>query len=174
MYYKDFFDPPPKVPSSKSKGKEKAIPRLKLKGPNPTSPMNTVKKTSKVRFHEEVKVRNIKAKGKNLPLSTMYDDDEEDDDDEYGEQMDFEDFEGEVDSDLSRDGEDEIEGPSIGNDDDFEDEDDTEDGSDADNGRDTIARLKDDLFADEEETPDGVCDTNSIACLVCLSFYQRT
>lgn len=111
-------------------------------------------KPGKVRFHEEVRVRNVKAKGKNLPLYTMYEDDA-DEDDEFGEHMTFNDFDAEADgANFFNDDDDEAdfsfdEGGSDG--DGHRDE----DGSEGD-GRDTIERLKGDLFADEEEPQDGL------------------
>jgi U3 small nucleolar RNA-associated protein MPP10 len=138
LFYRDFFDPPPRAPATKPKGKGKA------KAPSALSPV----KSGKVRFHEEVQVRNIKAKGKNRPLSTMYEEDDDDDDDEYGEQMSFEDFEAGMDGEGAEDDEDEDEFEYDS--DEGEDEEPEEDG-----GRDTMARLKDDLFADEEELQTG-------------------
>jgi U3 small nucleolar RNA-associated protein MPP10 len=136
-FYRDFFDPPPRMPTPKPGGKSKA------KAPHSLPPTNM----GKVRFHEEVQVRNIKAKGKNRPLSTMYDDDDdedEDDDEEYGEQMTFDDFEAAMDGGGSEDDEEDEDGSS-------RDEDENEEGD----GRDTIARLKDDLFADDEVPQTG-------------------
>ncbi|KAF7964949.1 hypothetical protein HWV62_1448 [Athelia sp. TMB] len=135
LFYRDFFDAPPREPGSKPKGKGKA------KAPPVETPLP--KKTTKVRFHDEVRVRNIKAKGKNMPLSSMYDDD---DDEEYGAGGDgenawHEELEDGEDDEAS-DSEDEDGSEAEDN----EDEEGSEDG-----GRDTIARLKDDLFADEEE-----------------------
>lgn len=126
-FYRDFFDPPPQIHATKAKGKSNA------KGLVPLPPA----KPRKVRFHEEVRVRNIKVKGKNRPLSAMYEDDDEED--EYGEQVTFDNFEagiGQEDEDFSLPEED--------------DSDESEEGSEERDGRDTIARLKDDLFADEE------------------------
>ncbi|KAJ3977012.1 U3 small nucleolar ribonucleoprotein complex, subunit Mpp10 [Lentinula raphanica] len=115
LYYNDFFKPP-----------------RQSKQPS---------KSTTVRFRDEVRVKKIKAKGKNLPVSTMYgDDDDEDDDDDEGE-----------DADAAWAG--------IGNEDEDEDQDedmDEEDDSDgaenfADFQRDAISRVKDDLFADDDE-----------------------
>lgn len=64
--YRDFFEPPPKTAEKK----------MKL-----TPKKGALTATGKVRFHEEVKVKKIKAKGKNPPLSIL-DDDEEDSEDE--------------------------------------------------------------------------------------------
>ncbi|KAF4572854.1 hypothetical protein EYR36_007364 [Pleurotus pulmonarius] len=69
-YYKDFFEPPPRLPAKKDKRKKTAA---------PTSP----KKPGTVRFAEEVRVKKIKSKGKSLPGEE--DEDDDDDDDESGE-----------------------------------------------------------------------------------------
>ncbi|KAJ7619063.1 U3 small nucleolar ribonucleoprotein complex, subunit Mpp10 [Mycena polygramma] len=124
-FYKDFFEAP----------RHTAPPRPKKSALSP-------QKAGTVRFHEEVRVKNIKAKGKNLPLNTPEDDDdEEEEEDGYGE------FEGE--------------GFGGMNDDDDEDEDEEEEGDDSEsdslesnfNGAETIERLKGDLFAEEEDEP---------------------
>jgi U3 small nucleolar RNA-associated protein MPP10 len=103
-----------------------------------------MKPSGRVRFHDEVQVRKIRAKGKNLPLSTMDEDDNEDDgddnDDEFGEDVDMEDF-------MKT-------GLDVGDDDENESND--EDGNEMDEddeenqGRQTIERLKGDLFAEDE------------------------
>jgi len=134
------------VPASNPRGNGKA------KALNSLPPA----KTGKVRFHEEVQVRNIKAKGKNRPLFTMYeedDDDDDDDDDEYGEQMTFDDFEAAMDGVAFEEDEDE----KIFNsrDEDNSEGEEVEDESEEGDGRDTMARLKDDLFADDEEPQTG-------------------
>lgn len=159
-FYKDFFDPPPRAPtSSKSKGKGKA------KGPpTPNNTKSSPPKAGKVRFHEEVRVRNIKPKGKSLPLSTMYDDDDEDDEDgedEYGEEMSFDKFDGEG---LGEEGEEELAFLDADGDDMDEDEEgsDSEGDGESDDGQDTIARLKDDLFAEEDEPQDGQFHFHSV------------
>ena len=136
ILYKDFFEPPARVSSKSKKSRS-------------STQIAEVSKTSsgKVRFHEEVRVKNIRAKGKNLPTSSMFalDEDEDDEDDEdYDEEMaegdelesygdSFEDT-GEV-SGSSEDLEalDEDEGPQP---------------------HETIERLKDDLFADDDEELD--------------------
>lgn len=92
-----------------------------------------------------MRVRNIKAKGKNLPLSTMYDEDEDEGgEDGLGEEMSFGDFD---DDGLG-------EGKAFPNGDDMH-EDEEISGSESDGARDTIGRLKDDLFAEEDERQDG-------------------
>ncbi|KAJ6610027.1 U3 small nucleolar ribonucleoprotein complex, subunit Mpp10 [Mycena sp. CBHHK59/15] len=132
-YYKDFFDPPRHVPPQRPKQM-------------PLSP----KKTSTVRFHEEVRVRNIKAKGKNLPLNT--EDEEDDDDDEDGDEdgydaVGFGETENDEEDDEDEDEDGEIpDGDSVGHD--FD-------------GAEIIERLKDDLFAEEEdEPPEGDLSTH--------------
>jgi U3 small nucleolar RNA-associated protein MPP10 len=123
---------------------------------------------SKVRFHDEVKVKTIKARGKGLPLSTMrlLDDEDDEDDDSF-----------------------EIESEDEGDDDDDDDDDDDEwdstqrhtvkknseaalsgvdkgsqlygdESSEGEftfsEGHHTIKRLQDDLFADEDGPDDGM------------------
>ncbi|KAF7347802.1 U3 small nucleolar ribonucleoprotein MPP10 [Mycena venus] len=134
LFYKDFFEPP----------RHSGPPRPKQ---TPSSP----RKAGTVRFHEEVRVKNIKAKGKNLPLSTMDDEDDDDDDDEEEEEE-----EGDF-GDFGKTG--------FGEMDDESDEDEEEDGdegsepeSDGDSGgsfdgAETIERLKSDLFAEEDDVP---------------------
>ncbi|KAJ7492583.1 U3 small nucleolar ribonucleoprotein complex, subunit Mpp10 [Mycena latifolia] len=125
-FYKDFFEPPRHTAPSRA--------------PKPTS---SPKKSGTVRFHEEVRVKNIKAKGKNLPLNTLDEEDDDEDEDGYGD-MGF----GEIDE----------------NDDEYEDDDgDGDESSEAEsdeaslsgsfNGAETIERLKGDLFAEEEDEP---------------------
>lgn len=143
-FYKDFFDPPSRaLNSSKSKGKGRTKTPLMPNNMNSSHP-----KANKVRFHEEVRVRNIKPKGKNLPLSTMYDGEEDEDgEDGFGKEMSFGDFD---DDGL---GGAKMAFPSVNGDD--MDEDEEISGSESDVGQDTIGRLKDDLFAEEDETQDG-------------------
>ncbi|KDQ30727.1 hypothetical protein PLEOSDRAFT_1036174 [Pleurotus ostreatus PC15] len=87
-YYKDFFEPPPRLPAKKDKRK---------KPPAPTSP----KKPGTVRFAEEVRVKKIKSKGRSLPDEDEDDDDDDDDDDDESE----EDEEQDDDSDDDESGE---------------------------------------------------------------------
>ncbi|KAI0961523.1 hypothetical protein AcV7_000603 [Taiwanofungus camphoratus] len=141
-YYKDFFDPPPRPSVPKSK----KILRPSAGGPTPGG---------KVRFHEEVRVKKIAAKGKNHPLSMMFEE-ADDGDDEHGR--------GEIMSDdESGDGE----GSEDSEDDEEESEHDgfrdSDEGLDAEgfgeneeDSRETIERLKDDLFADEEVVQTGL------------------
>ncbi|KAI0348039.1 Mpp10 protein [Trametopsis cervina] len=142
-FYKDFFAPPAKVYVPPNKQKK------------PTAPaVDAQKKKASVRFHEEVRVKSIKAKGKNLPVSMMQKPGslslDDDDDDE-------EDFEDEEDSKLSLSDEDEDE-EERGSDDDEDDDDAMDEDEDEESGseagleqREAIERLKDDLFADDEE-----------------------
>jgi U3 small nucleolar RNA-associated protein MPP10 len=112
VFYADFFEPPPK--------------KKKTKVVNAVSPV----KTGKVRFHEEVRVKEIKAKGKKLPLSKNI----------TLSQV----FGGDQDED----------GDSVVEDEDDGAADEGTFGNEAD-GLETIERLKDDLFADEEEPEAG-------------------
>ena len=128
-------------------------------------------KAGKVRFHEEVKVKKIKAKGRGLPVNTPV----------YWEEEMGEEFEGFGDedgmlnghSDLDHDYEDSEEDDDDDDDDDDEDEDneDADTGEDEDEddedseedyrevgqkGRQAVERLKGDLFAeDSEEESEG-------------------
>ncbi|KAJ7361715.1 U3 small nucleolar ribonucleoprotein complex, subunit Mpp10 [Mycena albidolilacea] len=131
LFYKDFFEPP----------RTTAPPRPKK---TPTSP----KKAGTVRFHEEVRVKKIKAKGKNLPLNTMDDDSDEEDDEEDG-YGDFGDSGGETGFGEMDDGSDE--GEEDGDEGSEPDSDGDSEGSS--NGAETIERLKGDLFAEEEDEP---------------------
>ncbi|OSD03466.1 Mpp10 protein [Trametes coccinea BRFM310] len=144
LFYKDFFEPP-----SRAK-----LPKVKKPPQSSDEPKPS---KGKVRFHEEVRVKKIKAKGKNLPVSTMFYEEEEDDgedfeDDEEGLQED--------DMDASEDGlgfddMDDAEMQSEGSeaeDDESEEEDESMGEGDEENeGYETIERLKDDLFADEND-----------------------
>ncbi|KAF8078590.1 U3 small nucleolar ribonucleoprotein complex, subunit Mpp10 [Lyophyllum atratum] len=123
--YRDFFEPP-KVAGG----------RLKTKPKNGSS-----KATGQVRFHEEVRVKKIRAKGKNLPLSSM--DDDDDAEEEEGSRFPTAVHQQEWISSASS--EDSI---VSGDDEDAESHQDEDDPR-----RDTIERLKDDLFAEEEESP---------------------
>ena len=140
--------------------------------------------TGKVRFHEEVKVKKIKPKGKGLPVNTpAYWTEEMNDDEEF---EGFESEEGmlnghldldqdyEVDSE-DEDGDDDDDDDGVEDDDDDgeddekdDDEDDGEDDQDiGQEGRQAVERLKDDLFAEEdsEEEPEkGLSDCSSVVC----------
>lgn len=148
--YTDFFDPPPGMPTEKS----------------PVRP-----KAGKVRFHEEVKVKKIKPKGKGLPVNTpAYWAEETGDEEEF---VGFEGEDGMVNGHLDPDGDYEVDSEEDDDDDDDDDEDDDEDeeeeeddedgdaeeeDSDEDGdgddqeigqkGRQAVERLKDDLFAE--------------------------
>ncbi|KAH9835584.1 Mpp10 protein [Rhodofomes roseus] len=150
-FYKDFFEPPARVPqtSAKSKGKGKA---------KDTAPR------ASVRFHDQVRVKKIKARGKNLPTSSLYaqDDDDEDDGDEDEEDGDFE-YNEEDEDDEADEGasdefmrEDDSEGDGEEDDEDDGEEGSFEDDSTAVEGEDgglvTMERFKDDLFAEEEDS----------------------
>ncbi|KAL4243431.1 U3 small nucleolar ribonucleoprotein MPP10 [Abortiporus biennis] len=151
IFYKDFYEPPAKP----VKGKK-----------TPPAPAKD-KSTSKVRFHEEVRVKKIKAKGKNLPVSSMYseEDEDDDDDDEYGdEDMAIDDDEDGDEEGADSDDDDMLsDGSEEDTDNDESESDDHEDeefhGFDS---RETIERLKDDLFADDDddEKPDTGLSTH--------------
>ena len=120
-----------------------------LKPPEKPSPKQ--KKTSGVRFDDEVRVKSIQAKGRNRPVNAMFEIvREEDDGEEFGEKM--------LDSDGSEDDSEDGQLPEGKMDEsesqDSDDEDALEDEGASDEGmetQDTIERLKDDLFADDDE-----------------------
>jgi U3 small nucleolar RNA-associated protein MPP10 len=115
LYYNDFFRPP-----------------------RHNKNVNTKKSDAgSVRFHDEVRVRKIKAKGKNHPVSSTYIN-EDDDDDESS-------FFTEQGDEISSEGSEE--GPDEGSD----EESDSEESEADQTMHDTIHRLQDDLFADEED-----------------------
>lgn len=152
IFYKDFFEPPARVPAKKSK-------KAKTPGQVADSPKH---RKSKVRFHEEVRVKRIRAQGKNLPLSTMLTEDEEDEDDDedYDDEMAEADASASSDASSENDGEDSDEGEDSegefqgsGSSEDEDDMDDVEVDGELE-PQDTIERLKDDLFADDDEEPD--------------------
>ncbi|KAI0335305.1 Mpp10 protein [Cubamyces sp. BRFM 1775] len=144
LFYKDFFDPPSGTKLPKLKKATKGVDQ-----PPPSK--------GKVRFHDEVRVKKIKAKGKNLPVSTMFYEEEEDEEDgsdgeEGSEESSDEsegDAEGEFDHDeymedlsmLDDDSVGEMEGSDVS----------MEDGDEEHTGYETIERLKDDLFADDDD-----------------------
>ncbi|PIL31997.1 hypothetical protein GSI_06701 [Ganoderma sinense ZZ0214-1] len=137
LFYKDFFEPPvrTKIPKAKKPGK-----------PPVDSPS-----AGKVRFHEEVRVKKIKAKGKNLPVNTMFYEEEENED----EDGDYEDEES-VDDDDEGLLEDEMAALDSDEDDEMDEEDEDvsmedEDEDASEVGFATMERLKDDLFAEDEE-----------------------
>lgn len=124
-YYKDFFDAP-----------SKAVRPAKRKAPtSPSAPT----RSSKVHFNEQVKVKEIRNKGKGRSLSSVDlwtgEDASEDDEDEDspGEGSYLE--EGAESEEIESDGE-------------FGSE---STGDDIDQGREAIERLKDDLFADYDD-----------------------
>lgn len=170
--YTDFFDPPSGMSLKKAPVTAKA---------------------GKVRFHEEVKVKKIKAKGKGLPVNIpAY----------WAEMDDGEEFEGFGDrdglvnghSDLdpdyedSEDDDDDDDDDNDGTDeDDDEDEDEDEEGTEEDTEEDdqedgqkgwqAVERLKDDLFAEEdseeesEEGRPGGSNHRPLLNAVCRSHY---
>ncbi|THH02823.1 hypothetical protein EW026_g20 [Hermanssonia centrifuga] len=138
LFYKDFFAPPSHRDAKKL--------------PQPTS--SSPKKPG-VRFHEEVRIRNIKAKGKSLPMSALYDlGEDEDDDDSFGEKM----LEDEEESEEGESADDDDQ--ELGNMEDDESEDEMDEDLEMDEDgfetRETIDRFKDDLFAEEGELETGL------------------
>ncbi|KIP11982.1 hypothetical protein PHLGIDRAFT_10298 [Phlebiopsis gigantea 11061_1 CR5-6] len=134
-FYNDFFAPPSKVVA---KGQS----QQKLKTDSP--------KKAGVRFHDEVRVKNIKAKGKSMSLSAMYDLGEDDSSDEKlsASEDEYEDEEAE-DSDSELEDEDEEHDIEADEEEDVEMASQSEDNGE--DTRETIERLKDDLFADEND-----------------------
>ncbi|KAI0757031.1 U3 small nucleolar ribonucleoprotein complex, subunit Mpp10 [Daedaleopsis nitida] len=131
LFYKDFFEPPSRVKPAQAKKLSKAT----------SDPPSS--STGKVRFHEEVRVKKIKAKGKNLPVSTMfYEEDDEDEDEDEDADGAYEDEEEDVDDD------DEMLGLGADGD---EDEGDVSMEDEAESGLTTMERFKDDLFADDDD-----------------------
>jgi U3 small nucleolar RNA-associated protein MPP10 len=74
VFYCDFFEPPPGASLSRTKTAPK-------RSHDPDS-------SGQVRFHDEVKVLKIKARGKNLPVLDMEDEGSVDDDDNYDDNYD--------------------------------------------------------------------------------------
>jgi len=146
-------------------------------------------KAGKVRFHEEVKVKKIKAKGKGLPVNTtVY----------WGEEMDDEEFEGfgdeggipnghldldndcEVSEDEEEDEDEDDEDDDMDEDEDEDDEDSGEDDQEVgQKGRQAVERLKDDLFAEEDSEEEseggksGGSDYELLLNFVCRSHDPR-
>lgn len=120
------------------------------------------KKSGTVRFHEEVRVKKIRAKGKNRSLyATALDDDEDDED--------FNDDEDEADADV-------IDYSGEGSES-SEDMPDQEEGLvDEDDDRDIIQSLEDDLFAeDEDDFQRGgtASDFRIVMSQSCVQIFQR-
>ncbi|KAI0067694.1 Mpp10-domain-containing protein [Artomyces pyxidatus] len=135
-YYRDFFEAPART------------------SPKAGAASVSTLKASKVRFHDEVRVKTIKPRGKGLPLFTMRQIDEDDED--AGEDGDFE---GNGDDDF---GEDSMAFDDFELDEDDENDKELQNGSDeqlAFGGQQTMDRLKDDLFADDDE-PDYEMSTH--------------
>lgn len=131
--YRDFFEPPSSVSKSKLKQKtKKALP---------------IKTSGRVRFHDEVRVKKIRANGKNLPLPAMGDDEDDIEDDSEGDDGFGEDGDMEDSTNISLD-------DSVGHDFDGEfnsDEDDMDEDDENEQGRRVMERLKGDLFAEDED-----------------------
>jgi U3 small nucleolar RNA-associated protein MPP10 len=119
---------------------------------------------SKVRFHDEVKVKTIKARGKGLPLSTMrlLDDEDDEDDDSFEieseDEGDDDDDDNEWDSTQRHPVKKNLEAALSGVDKRSQlDGDESSEGEFTfSEGHHTIKRLQDDLFADEDEPDDGM------------------
>ncbi|KAI0094921.1 U3 small nucleolar ribonucleoprotein complex, subunit Mpp10 [Irpex rosettiformis] len=135
-FYKDFFAPPSRAPVQ-------VPPKRQHHPPQPA------KAKTSVRFDQEVRVKKIKPKGKNLPVATMYQlgvgDGDEDDD--FGEELSLSDTEdvGSGDDEDEQDEDEEVGSRSDAMDDDSSLE------SEGFNQREAIERLKNDLFADDED-----------------------
>jgi U3 small nucleolar RNA-associated protein MPP10 len=161
--YGDFFDPPPGMSTRKSPVRAKA---------------------GKVRFHEEVKVKKIKPKGRGLPVNTPVFWEEEVDDEEefegFGDEDGMVNDHMDVDQDYEEDEEDEDDDEDdeeFDVDDDEEDDDEDSEGDDQEigqTGRQAIERLKDDLFAEEdseEEPEEG--ESHGVDCGLLLNSVCR-
>ncbi|KAI6162513.1 Mpp10 protein [Pisolithus thermaeus] len=138
-FYRDFFDAPR---SSKSRQ------------------TTSTSKPSKVRFHDQVKVKKIKARGRGLPVSAMmYEEDDEDDEDfvpEDDDGSDQETYKELLDDDNEEEDEDEDEEEEEGEEEAEEDDDEAgEDAETEDGTRLAIERMRDDLFAEDEEQQKG-------------------
>jgi len=163
--YGDFFDPPSGMAPKKSPVRVNA---------------------GRVRFHEEVKVKKIRPKGKGLPVNTpAYWGVEDEDFDGFGDEKGL--LNGNL--DLDQDYEEDSEDDDDDDDDDDMDEDDDEDDDEEDDddedseedvqetgqkGRQAVERLKDDLFAEEdsEERSEGG-KSDGFDCGLSLTFVCR-
>ncbi|TFK57270.1 Mpp10 protein [Heliocybe sulcata] len=134
-FYKDFFEPPPKNKTATNR-------------PIPS-------KTTKVRFHDEVRVKKIKAKGKGLPTSFI---------NGGSDNMSLSDLADQYGEDISDDAEEGMEGSEEESC--LEDDDGTSDGNGEDDDDqefddvDTMERFKDDLFAEDDEQPESDLSTH--------------
>ena len=141
-YYKDFFAAPSRTKSTAAKGKTRT--QSHLPG-----------KESTVRFHDEVRFKNIASRGKGLPVSIMKNGmllaQEHDDHDELGKELEA--YEEEEEEEEEEDGEEEDMDSGAES-----DEGDAEEGAsdEAEGGREIIERLKDDLFAEDEAPSKGM------------------
>lgn len=125
-YYKDFFAAPSHKAFFAAKASTAAL--------SPGKP----DKASKVRFHDEVRVKKIKSRGKGNSVASMKnmmvrEEEEDEEDEEFGEEW-------------AKDGLDD----DHDMDEDFEYVDEEEDVAEDGGGRETIERLKDDLFAEDD------------------------
>ena len=120
----------------------------------PHKPNSPRKAQGTVRFDEEVRVKNIKAKGKNLPVATMYQlgaggEEDDESDGEFGENASSSSSHSDEEEELGQDefGEEDSESNAMDEDSDFQSEDFDQ--------REAIERLKDDLFADDDKEEDS-------------------
>jgi U3 small nucleolar RNA-associated protein MPP10 len=128
--YSDFFAPPPKL--RRDKGKGRAVPN---NGSAPT-------RDSKVRFHEEVRVKMVKSHGN---MNSLYEaDNDSDDEDMEGVDIADQDEQEVADSLDEDDGEEEDAGEESGEGEGDEDSEEQDEGA-----FETMERFKDDLFEDE-------------------------
>ncbi|KAF8203625.1 U3 small nucleolar ribonucleoprotein complex, subunit Mpp10 [Pholiota molesta] len=132
LFYRDFFEPP-------SRSSQAAAP---TKSKKPT-------RSSQVRFNDQVRVKKIKATGRNRSLHDDNDgEDEEEVDNDDDDSFDDEDEFSEGDPDEAEEEQWDVEGSDSGDD---ESEKDSEDDPKNPNSGATIQRLKQDLFAEDEE-----------------------
>ncbi|PPR06891.1 hypothetical protein CVT24_011581 [Panaeolus cyanescens] len=130
LFYRDFFEPPSNQKPAKPKS------------------------SSQVRFHDQVRVKKVKARGKNLPLNEDSDEEEEEDHDEndFGEGISgsLDEFEGDEDEDED---EDEAEAGETHLQEDEDEESMASDDVSSEQSDDyaKMERFKDDLFADEDD-----------------------
>ncbi|KAG8822305.1 hypothetical protein FRC19_006246 [Serendipita sp. 401] len=153
LMYSDFFDKPSNLPASSSKAQSTSRGRNVVGADRPSIPAT---RPTRVRFHEEVKVKLIKSRRKKFSLMDLMDEGDEEDDDELPP------FDEGWDDEEQDDGNDDEEAEKDEEEED-EDEDEDEDGEEdyEENGFDAIERAKDDLFADEDE--DSMTDLSTHA-----------
>lgn len=156
--------------------------------------MDPPPRSTKVRFHDEVRVKKIKARGRNLPVTTarlMGQMDEEDQDDEeftglMGEEDSSDEEEGdeegsdEDDGDFSQHPGRALGWPGMGNDEDDSGDEDEEMGENEDDAeldsREMMGRLQNDLFAEDDEVQEDGVFTHFLCLHVypTLTLYQNS